>query len=239
MQKVSIVMASYNGSLFIEQQVKSIVCQMQPKDELIISDDGSTDGTINIIKSFSDDRIKLLNGPQKGVIKNFEFAIQHASGEIIVLSDQDDIWIKNRLQHIRNYFSIAENMAVYHSRFTNIDARGNVTSLLSTTLNTGIAKNVIKNQYIGAMMAFSAPLKEYILPFPENIAMHDQWIGLVNEVLQGGIKVSEEPEVLYRRHSQNLTGKNKRISIRKKFSNRLFMIYYLLKKFIYIKRKNL
>lgn len=232
-------MASYNGGLFIEQQVKSIVCQMQSKDELIISDDGSTDGTINIIKSFSDDRIKLLKGPQKGVIKNFEFAIQHACGEIIVLSDQDDIWIKNRLQHIRNYFSIADNMAVYHSRFTNVDAEGNVTSLLSTTLNTGIIKNIIKNQYIGAMMAFSAPLKEYILPFPDSIAMHDQWIGLINEVLHGSIKVSDEIEVLYRRHNQNLTGKNKKLSIGKKFSNRLFMTYYLLKKFIYIKRENL
>lgn len=240
MKKVSIVLASYNGERFIKQQIQSIISQMNRQDELIISDDGSTDETVNIIKKFVDYRIKLTNGPQKGVIKNFEHAIQQTSGQIIVMADQDDIWLDNRLKNIRKYFSGTTNkMAVYQSQLKFIDAKKNVVFASPMKPVSGIVRNVIRNRYIGAMMAFSSSLKDYILPFPENIAMHDQWIGLVNEILKGEFKISNEPEVLYRRHGQNLTGETKKLTIIKKVINRLYMSYYLLKKYLYVKRRKL
>ena len=69
--KVSVAMASYNGQKFIKEQIDSILNQTHPIDELIISDDGSSDKTLDIIKSYKDKRIKVIKGPQKGVKQNF------------------------------------------------------------------------------------------------------------------------------------------------------------------------
>ena len=90
---ISVVMTTYNGQSYIEKQINSILINLQKEDELIISDDGSTDETIHIIelKQKEDKRIQLIKGPQKGPKQNFENAIQYASKDIIVLSDQDDI----------------------------------------------------------------------------------------------------------------------------------------------------
>lgn len=238
MKKISIVMASYNGESFIRQQIQSIISQMSADDELIISDDGSTDQTVAIIKSFLDQRIKTLVGPHNGVIKNFEFALQHTNGDIIILADQDDIWLDSRILNIRNYFNNTIENAVYISRYTAIDADEKIISIQTPKFDAGLIKNIIRNRYIGSMMAFSSSLKNQILPFPRYIAMHDQWIGLVNEMLNGELAVSNEPEVLYRRHGQNLTGIDKKISVTKRLTNRLFLVYYLLKKHLSIQRED-
>ena len=89
----SVCIATYNGEKFIEEQIRSILLQLDSHDEIVISDDHSTDKTIQIIKSINDDRIKIIyNKNNKGYTNNFENAISKASGDFIYLSDQDDVW---------------------------------------------------------------------------------------------------------------------------------------------------
>ena len=92
-EKVSVAMASFNGEKYISTQIKTILENLTENDELVISDDGSTDGTRRIIEGFNDSRIRLLEGPKQGVKKNFENAIRNCSGKYIFLSDQDDVWM--------------------------------------------------------------------------------------------------------------------------------------------------
>ena len=95
-------MAAYNGELYIAQQLDSILNNIKINDEVIISDDGSSDRTREIIRDYivKDNRIKLVDGPQKGVVKNFENALEYANGEIIFLCDQDDVWKDNKIEKL-------------------------------------------------------------------------------------------------------------------------------------------
>lgn len=81
---ISVCLASYNGGVYINEQIKSILLQLQDNDELIISDDGSADDTLAVISSFQDTRCRLLKAHGKGLIKNFEYALSHATGDIAI-----------------------------------------------------------------------------------------------------------------------------------------------------------
>lgn len=228
--KISVVMASYNGQKYILDQIQSILSQLRDGEELIISDDGSTDKTVDLINRIKDDRIKLVFGPSKGVIKNFEFAIKKAENEIIVLSDQDDVWINNRLEKIRNEFMGINNSLVYISNYELIDNNGEKINIKNSTFHKGIIRNLVKNSYVGALMAFSSELRTDIIPFPKKIAMHDQWIGLMNEIKGGHIFYSKSVEVQYRRHDSNLTGRNKKLTNVVKIRNRINMTKFIIER---------
>lgn len=201
-------MAVYNGEKYISDQIKSIIVQLRENDELVISYDDSSDKTLDIIKSFadSDSRIKLFPGPNKGVIANFENAIKRCMNECIFLSDQDDIWTEDKVKCVLKEFEDNKVDLVIH------DARivdENLNQVNESFFNLrkckkGLIKNIVKNSYIGCCMAFKSSLKKYILPFPHNIPMHDQWIGLIAEH-KGNVKFLDKKLILYRRHGNNLS----------------------------------
>lgn len=90
---ISVCVATYNGEMYIRQQLQSILCQLADSDEVIISDDGSTDGTLTVIREINDKRIRLIDGPRRqSPTLNFENALRQAKGDHIFLSDQDDVW---------------------------------------------------------------------------------------------------------------------------------------------------
>lgn len=205
----SIVMATYNGEKYIKEQIDSILVNMKENDELIISDDGSKDKTITIINEYlkKDKRIKLIEGPRDGVKKNFENAIKKASGKYIFLADQDDIWVENKINTILKIFEDNKISVVIH------DAKV-INEKLEVTLPSffeyrnsgkGIIKNIYKNTYIGCCMAFKSDLKKYIVPIPNNIEMHDQWIGILAELKGDGSYFLQEKLICYRRHDNNVS----------------------------------
>ena len=112
--RCSVVMATYNGEKYIKEQIDSILKNMNDCDELIISDDGSTDNTIKLINEYQDKRIKLINGPRKGVKQNFANAIENATGKYIFLSDQDDIWMENKMRLVLEEFEKNNVTVVIH-----------------------------------------------------------------------------------------------------------------------------
>jgi glycosyltransferase involved in cell wall biosynthesis len=213
-------MAVYNGEEFISEQLDSILSQLNDKDELIISDDGSTDQTLNIIKRYKDSRIKLIYSGKRSIIKNFENALGNAKGDIIFLADQDDIWYPNKISETLSY------MIEYDLVFSNASVFNK--SILETTLlydnnktRTGLVRNFIKNNYIGATMAFKKEILNRALPFPTKIYMHDAWISAVAEIF-GKTFYINEPLIYYRRHDNNAseTGEKSSNSLFKKLNMR-------------------
>ncbi|MDF3822158.1 glycosyltransferase family 2 protein [Leptospira sp. 96542] len=200
---ISVCMASFNGANFIRPQIESILSQLLPEDELIISDDGSTDGTLEIVRDLNDARVLLIEGPRRGVVANFENAISHAKGDIVFLSDQDDIWLPGKVRAVQAALKDVDlvltdckvvdiNLKIQQpSYFRLIDSR------------PGIWRNLHKtNSYQGCCMAMRRSVLDVGLPFPPGIAMHDWWLGLIAECT-GRVRFIEEPFVLYRRHGAN------------------------------------
>jgi glycosyltransferase involved in cell wall biosynthesis len=99
--KISVCIATFNGGRFIQEQVMSVLPQLGEEDEMVVSDDGSTDDTIPILKSFHDPRISIWqNNGRHGFIWNFENALTKAMGDVIFLCDQDDIWKPNKVETV-------------------------------------------------------------------------------------------------------------------------------------------
>lgn len=205
---ISVAMASYNGRRYIAQQTESILAQLGAEDELVISDDGSTDGTRDYLEALAarDSRVKVLDGPQCGVVANFERALSACKGRWIFLADQDDVWHPDKCAAVLACAEATGAVLIMHdARIT--DEHGEVLQESFFALRgsrTGFVRNYIKNSYIGCCIAFSRQLLPYILPFPDTIPMHDQWIGLQAE-RHGGTALLEQPLIDYRRHGDNAT----------------------------------
>ena len=122
--KISVCLATYNGEKYIKEQLDSILPQLSANDEIIISDDNSTDDTINIIRSLNDERIKIYVNKTKGIVKNFENALNNASGDIIFLSDQDDVWKNDKVKKILSAFSSDNSLTLVFSNAEIIDENG-------------------------------------------------------------------------------------------------------------------
>ncbi len=205
---VSVAMATYNGIVYIQKQVDSILAQLETTDELVISDDGSTDGTREWLEELAlrDARVRVLSGPRQGVIKNFETAVTACTGEWIFLADQDDEWMPDKREAVLACAAETDAVLVMHdARVVNEHDAVLADSFFALRgSRTGFVKNLWKNSYIGCCIAFSRQLLPYILPFPDGIPMHDQWIGLQAE-RHGTTVLLDRPLLHYCRHGDNAT----------------------------------
>lgn len=230
--KVSVCLASYNGEKFIREQILSILAQLSEEDELIVSDDGSTDHTLEILESIPDNRICIYhNAMNKGVIGNFENALNKATGDCIFLSDQDDLWLPDKKQKMQQLLA-SYDLVVSDCKIVDGDNKILVESFFQQFgSGPGFRKNFIKNTYLGCCMAFRKELLKYVLPFPADIAMHDIWIGL-NAEIRGSTYFTESPLLLYRRHGANAScaAEKSPNSVTYKIKYRAIMLYRLLQR---------
>jgi glycosyltransferase involved in cell wall biosynthesis len=200
--KISVCVATYNGAAYINEQLRSVLPQLGEGDEIIISDDRSTDDTLESIRALGDSRIQIVPGPRKGLVKNFENALSHASGDYIFLCDQDDVWLPGKVEQMIKTLQSC-SLAVSDCRVVDKDLHTLESSFLASRgAGRGVLKNLVRNSYIGCCMAFRGELLEKALPFPEGIPMHDWWLGLIAELF-GSVKFMDEPLLLYRRHGKN------------------------------------
>ena len=207
---ISVCMATFNGGKFIREQLESILSQLPPDAEIIIADDGSTDDTLLVVDSLNESRIRVLPAERHlGVIYNFERALRASKGEIVFLADQDDIWLPGKVEKVLAALNDAD--LVTHDAFMlglsdTLESAWVRTGKLSDILayKSGVVANWWKNTFTGCCMAFRRKVLDKALPFPKNLPMHDQWLGLVAEKY---FKVSyvDEPLVDYRQHSSNAT----------------------------------
>lgn len=231
---ISVCISTYNGEQFIKEQLDSILRQLGEKDEIIVSDDNSTDETIKIIESFNDSRIKIFNNPFKGIIKNFENAISKSNGDYIFLADQDDIWCENKIKDTIGNF---DNVDLVISDATIVDKYGEVIGDSFFEINgtkKGFINNIINAGYLGCAMAFKKEVKNYILPFPKGIAMHDLWIGSLVS-LKGELVFLDKKLILYRRHGNNASASAEKstIPIFKRISYRIEILILLMKRVLF------
>ncbi len=216
---ITVCIATYNGERYIREQMESILPQLKTGDEVIVSDDGSTDDTLHIIRSMSDRRIRIIDGPRRhSPTLNFENALRHAKGDIIFLADQDDVWQRDKvdvcMRALSDCHCVVSDAIVTDQRLNVIN------SSMYTMMNvrTGRLYNLLwRNGYTGCCMAFRRDVLRYALPFPDSVPMHDIWIGNVSAFCLS-VKFISDKLIMFRRHEHTAScnGKGSKFSMRKK-----------------------
>ncbi len=230
---ISVCIATYNGATVIREQLESIIPQLEASDEIIISDDASTDNTLQVVEALNCPIIRIVKGPAVGSPqKNFENALREAKGDIIFLSDQDDRWTENK---VKTMCQALENADCVVSDCYVTDGKMNITAASFYRHNRtqmGRFKNLLlKNGYLGCCMAFRRHVLEKALPFPDKIPMHDIWIG---NIAAFNHKLTFIPDKLiyFRRNGLNAssTAGASQLSFIQKIRIRLYTIWWLIRR---------
>lgn len=222
--KVTVIMPTYNGELFLEKQISSILNQTYKNYTLCIFDDNSVDNTVAIIKKFmkKDNRIKLkVNPKRKGVRKNVNDALNSIKSDFYFLADQDDFWLPEKMAKQLDILKNS-NAIMSYTNLSLIDENGSLQCQdvwKSQKINPFNSNNIqfilIKSLVVGCTMAFRKELLELALPIPEKSEMHDHWLALHASLVKR-IEPINEVLVLYRQHSSNVIGTFSSSKIRRK-----------------------
>jgi glycosyltransferase involved in cell wall biosynthesis len=219
--RISVAICTYNGERFLEEQLRSILDGDRMPDQIVLSDDGSTDGTLALARRVLADAptelIVLVNDDEPlGVTANFARAIGATTGDVVVLCDQDDAWPPERLSRIEADLAVSDAL-VRHTDARLVDADGvpvgrtlfqdlRVSPAEWRALGRGRAFEVYlrRNLATGAATAVRREVIEQALPFPE-AWVHDEWLAVI-AAARGRIRVVRSPEIDYRQHSANQIG---------------------------------
>lgn len=207
--KISVALAAYKGQQYIAGQIESILPQLGENDEIIVSDDypqGLTrEAVMNIAKR--DKRVKYIEGEGKGVVRNFENALEACTGDVIFLCDQDDVWQADKVNSVMAEIAKGADLVLHDAAVTDADLNITEPSFFAAHgSNADFKHNLIRNTFVGCCMAFTRQVMLDTLPFPEGLPMHDWWIALA--AIKKGYKtvLLDKPLILWRRHGDNVTG---------------------------------
>jgi glycosyltransferase involved in cell wall biosynthesis len=200
-------MATYNGERFLRAQLASILQCLEEADQLVVVDDCSTDATVQIVREVKWPNLALIRNPANlGVCKSFERGLRQAKGEVVFLSDQDDLWVPGKRDAFVGEFEADPLCSVVISDASVIDANGRQISPSFMETRGGfrgdVVRNFVRNRFLGCAMAMRASMLRGALPIPDLAPMHDMYFGMIGS-LTGTVHYLERPYLLYRRHGSN------------------------------------
>lgn len=233
--RASVAMCTYNGERFLKEQIDSILTCMGKDDELVISDDGSTDHTMDIVKEYAekDNRIIIFINKEHGVVHNFNNCISCCRGKYIFLCDQDDVWLENKINKMVVVFKNKKADLVIHDGYHTDSTLRIISDTLfqSSHVSRNPFVNFISGTYWGCCMAFLSDMKKYIIPLPRGIS-HDLWIGVLIGSI-GKVELLNEILIHHRIHDNNVTRHT--TSLFFKLHDRLVFAYALCNRLLALK----
>ncbi|WP_271008546.1 glycosyltransferase family 2 protein [Paucibacter sp. B51] len=228
--RTSVCIATYNGQSYIEEQLRSILVQLGPDDEVIVSDDRSKDATVDLVRQLGDPRVRVLpEGPNLGHVRNFERALKAATGDILFLSDQDDVWAPGKVHEVMAAFAAHPRVQMVHHALATIDETGSTLDPRWNPVPEGefrgaafLAAQCVRCRVFGCAVALRRPLLDVLLPFPPSVYAHDHWFTIA-AAAGDGLYQLDKPLVRYRQHRHNVTPKHG-LGWRRRFAVRLDML---------------
>ena len=220
-KKVDVLLATHNGEKYIKEQIDSILNQTYPNIQLFISDDASTDKTREILKQYEqNDKVKIFYQEKNlGYIRNFEFLLEKVESDLYMLSDQDDVWKKEKIEKSVEKLE-NENLDLVFGDLEVVDENLNTIydsfdKYMKLTRKIEKCLDSYKLQYLyncvtGCTVLSKKQLLDKILPLPKNskYMVHDYWIGLM-VALNGKVGYLKETYIRYRQHGDNQVGLGK------------------------------
>ena len=217
MEKIDILLATYNGSKYLHEQLDSILSQSYGNINVIIRDDGSSDNTVMIIKEYEqkDNRVKLLsdNLGNLGFVRNFEELMKNSTSEYLMFSDQDDIWYNNKVETSYKRIKAIEEkngkscpiLVHTNSKIMNYETRTKSLFISDCAKNSSFENSFFNFFVQGSTMLINESLKREALPFSKEVYLHDRYLHLIAEFI--GIRsYIDVPTMDYRQHSNNEIG---------------------------------
>jgi glycosyltransferase involved in cell wall biosynthesis len=221
---ISVAMCTFNGEQFLEEQLSSLELQTDIPNELVVVDDDSTDSTADIVQKFSRNSsfpvFFTKNSVRLGIAKNFELAASKCSGELIFFSDQDDIWLPEKIKTISKVFQDSPLIQLIHTNARLVDQNRATTGetlfdvinlpkkmleLNSAGCTTAAFSELLKRNLVtGATLAVRAEFLKQALPIGENW-LHDEWLGIL-AAFEGSLACLDEVLIDYRQHGNNAVG---------------------------------
>lgn len=213
--KIQILVSTYNGERFLRKQLDSLVSQTCKNFEILIRDDGSRDGTIDILREYEKkyENIRVFEGRNTGVTKSFFELLKLSNADYIAFCDQDDIWLPNKVEHavslIQQHENNGKTSVLYMSNKILIDAEGNIIKdNLHIKYKPGFSNALVENICTGCTSVLNKELvdsiKEHI---PNNAVIHDWWCYLVGTYL-GTVIFDDDAYIQYRQHGNNVLGQS-------------------------------
>jgi glycosyltransferase involved in cell wall biosynthesis len=209
--RVAVLMSAYNGERFIDEQIRSILDQLPHDGQLLVRDDGSIDGTVARVAAHADPRIRLIRGSNVGFARSFLILLASApaDAECMMLADQDDIWLPDKIARACESLHGRKGPTLYFSRLHLVDER--LRPLGETarwprgpSFGNALAENIVT----GCTIALNRPALSLVLHGTDgaDIRFHDWWIYLVISAF-GEVVADANPTVLYRQHGHNVIGR--------------------------------
>lgn len=215
---ISVCIVTYNGEKYIRDQLLSILSQLGDEDEVIVSDDGSIDRTLDLVRDIGDSRVKILlhekpTNPYRGayrniyyVYRNVENALKAASGSYIFLADQDDVWLPNKVQRVMQEFDRGAVCILHNNIVVDKDLCVLSESYFDFSKPSfNLIRIIARCPFQGASMAFTREVALNSLPFPKNPISHDHWIAYNAYFRRKPMALIRDPLLLYRRHGSNVS----------------------------------
>lgn len=205
---ISVALCTYNGERYLREQLESLLAQTYSNMEIVAVDDGSTDGTVELLREYArrDPRIRVfVNSCNLGFVRNFEHAISLCNGSLIAPCDQDDIWLHHKLRMLANYIG-GHSMAFCDSELIDAQGRGlgvNMSRFWAMQDLNDPAALVLSNCVSGHAMLFRRELVDGQPPLPIDI-FHDWWLA-IRAAARNGVAYCPQPLVRYRQHGKNVT----------------------------------
>ncbi|MCP8900271.1 glycosyltransferase family 2 protein [Gilvimarinus xylanilyticus] len=209
-----VVVCTYNGAPYLQQQLDSIAQQSPPPERIIISDDGSTDSTLNLAhqwQSKASVAVTILRGPGQGIVANTFYALQQSRADYVFLADQDDVWLTNKAElfcrqmHRQNTPHLIFSDALVWHPDTNRRTSFWATDRLDPERARRVDRLAFHNTVQGASACINRSLIDRLVTDEPRIMIHDWWMALVASGL-GDVSIISEPTLLYRQHTSNQLG---------------------------------
>lgn len=211
MKKVIVLMATYNGEKYLDEQLESIINQKNVETEILVRDDGSTDNTIDILKKYEKSgKINWYKGEHLNVAKGFMELVKKAPlGDYYAFCDQDDVWLENKLNSAVSLLEKESNQIplMYYSATTLVDEKLRFISEHIIHEKRSDMARFIFNDMSGNTIVFNNILRSYLMQNDDlNITIHDKWTLQLCLALGGKCLGDKNSYILYRQHGNNTIG---------------------------------
>lgn len=219
---VTILLATHNGAAHLDAQLESFLTQTHKNWYLVASDDGSCDGTLEILRAFQQkigkDRMQIVAGPCQGYAQNFMSLVYHCpfSTDFYCFSDQDDIWLPHKISSFVSHLAqqSPDDPTLYYARHIVMNKYGQSVFMGSKSLGQPTFSNaLVQNIMSGNTQAFNQAFRQLLCQHPvKRVMSHDWWLYIFSTGIGARIIYDDQPVLLYRQHALNMLGSNHTMS---------------------------